>query len=456
MPAQLHIKLPKGFEPERIYIVKLIFENFLGFTIQLTTHVENHYAILLPNQNKLLIYDQFINTFNDVLPGYEEKFLPKPPRGATSFPEDEKGCLVLYGEPVIQRLSKENATEIHWRNDIFAASFLMLTRWEEIVFSGDKDEYSRFPEEKHLSVQYSFSHRPIVNEFLEATGSFLQELGLELPETNRNYTVYPEHDVDYFERYPDFPSWIQTLSADLIRRKSFSLALESLKGGYAKLFAKGADPFDTFDFLMNESEKIGVKSTFYFMPGKGIKGDEYELFSAKIRSRMTQILENGHQIAMHPGFNTAFDADLMEIEYSRIKRIHPEINTSRQHYLQLNLPYHYRQLNQLGVKVDTSLGFKDRNGFRNSCCFAYPYFDPIDRKELKLTISSFALMDTVFLRRKWNVEEISKEFSRYATIISKYKGDFRFIWHNSNFNLPEWRIMSAKYSDYLYETCKDQ
>lgn len=449
MAEALHITLPDGFEPERNYIFKLIFEKFLGLSIRIDIGKSNSYTIQLPNQNKLVLYDHFFTKFDDSVPDYHSRFLPKPPLGASSFEEDENGCLALFGESTIQRISGESGNEIHWQNDVIAASFLMLTRWEEIVYDGEMDRFNRFPEEKQLSVKYKFSHRPIVNEYADAIGRLLNELGFEWPQNEYQYSICPEHDVDFYERFPDTPAWFRSISGDLLKRKSFRLGMQTVREGFRKLFRQGADPFDTFDFLMTESEKIGAKSCFYFMPGKGIKGDEYELFSSKVRSKITQIIERGHEIAMHPGFKTSHDSELMNIEYARMHRIYPDIQKSRQHFLQLRMPFTFRHLDQLGIKMDTSMGFKDRNGFRNGCCYDYPYFDPILREELPLRISSFVIMDSVFLRNSAKNEEVANEFAHYSALIYKYKGSFRFIWHNNNFSLPEWQTLGSHYSEYL-------
>lgn len=449
MSAFLHIILPEGFIPEKTYLVRTLFEHFLGISVHIETKSSDFYTFVLPNQNKLRIRDAFFAKFEEGMEIYREENLPLPNNQTESFSQDEKGCIVLYGKPNLQRNNMGNQMEITWESDILAASFFMLTRWEEFAYTGEKDDFQRFPEDRQLSVRYGFFDRPIVNEYLETIRDLFMELGFEIPLNSREYSVFPEHDVDFFERYPDVPAWIRTISGDLLKRNNPALALESFREGFRKLFRKGPDPFDTFDFLMDESEKINSRSCFYFMPGKGIKGDEYELFSNPLRTKIMHIIERGHEIAIHPGFNTAFDSDLMDIEFSRMQRVFPEVSKSRQHFLQLSLPYTFRSLNRLGIKIETSLGFKDRNGFRNGCCYSYQYFDPIDRKELSLSVSSFTIMDSVFLRNNSNSEAALSEFKHFSNLIRRYQGDFRFIWHTSNFHLPEWKALASHYADYL-------
>jgi hypothetical protein len=445
----LHIILPQDFEPERTYLIRLILSDFLGIHCEIERNNIPDWKLILPNGNQLIIQDHFFSRFPNDSDIYLDKNIPIPPQSKINFPQDETGSIVLFGTTDLIRTSNSSHKSIQWGNDIFAASFFMLTRWEEIAYQGEKDTFRRFPEEKNIAVRYDFYKRAIVNEYVNALQSLLKELGFNLPDSNREFSVFVEHDVDYFERYPDFPTYLKTSFGDLLKRRDLGLSINSFRQGYQKLFANAPDPFDTFDYLMDESEVIGAKSQFYFLPGRGIKGDEYELFSRKVRSKIDHILERGHFVAMHPGFNTAFDSSLLEIEFQRMKRVHPELQTSRQHFLQLNLPYIYRNLDQNGIRLDTSLGFKDRNGFRNGCCYNYPYFDIIQRKQLDLNVSSFALMDTVFLKNQYTVEQVKNEFKSLALQVRHFNGDFRFLWHNSNLKLKEWADLAKYYHEYL-------
>ena len=53
---------------------------------------------------------------------------------------------------------------------------------------------------------------------------------------------------------------------DILRRKSFRLFNKTVQSFLGYKFLGWNDPYNTFDFLMDSSEKVGVKSEFYFIP----------------------------------------------------------------------------------------------------------------------------------------------------------------------------------------------
>ena len=61
---------------------------------------------------------------------------------------------------------------------------------------------------------------------------------------------------------------IRELAGDILKQKSIVSALKSLNRQIKVFLGIQKDPFDTFDYLMDISEKVGVKSYFFFM-GKG-------------------------------------------------------------------------------------------------------------------------------------------------------------------------------------------
>lgn len=445
----LIISYHPSFSEEKKYILDLLFRHFLGFDCRLQEHQDKRYEVLLPNQNKLIINDAFFSAITS------ESYLdianlPCPVNSDSVFPEDRFSCLCMFGSPSYSVDNENDVLTGHWNNDVIAASYFMLTRWEESIPGSKRDELGRFPESEHLSVRFNFAQRPIVNEYLVGIKAALQDLDCRIPDLVRSYSVFPEHDIDTAERFPDGFKWMKSLLGDLFQGRGPQAVQNTWNSGISRFLKKGLDPFEKYDFLMDVSESAGLKSCFYFIGGQGIDSDLYPLQSKRLYGSMQRIRERGHSFAFHPGLETYKNPELYEIELKRIHQLLPEATTVRQHYLQFKLPYTLRLAADKALKLDTSLGFKDRIGFRNGICYSYPFFDILLRKPMNIEVSSFCLMDMALWRMGLNGDEALKVFKDLADTIHSYQGDFRFIWHNSSFEVAEWVDLSASYRDYVH------
>ena len=124
--------------------------------------------------------------------------------------------------------------------DLFGTAFFLLTRYEELALR-DRDEHNRFP----AGATLADPGRPQADDCAEALLSALRTIAPRLEPRARTFRVVPSHDVDY-------PSITPRLRLSALRRGELRAALP-------------ADPFDTFDLLMNASERRGLRAAFYFL-----------------------------------------------------------------------------------------------------------------------------------------------------------------------------------------------
>lgn len=110
----------------------------------------------------------------------------------------------------------------------------------------------------------------------------------------------------------NFGLFIRNIASDIIKRKNASLALENIR----QYFGNNPNPYDMFDFLMDLSEKKGMKSHFFFMSGGTSKFDNNfsinQPFVKKIREK---IRSRGHLIGFHPSYNSYNNQKQWEEEY---------------------------------------------------------------------------------------------------------------------------------------------
>ncbi len=227
----LKLKIPNNNLNERKYILDIIFNEFLG--LDYTLHLgSKDYEIELKNKKLLIIEDKFFNKYS-------------------------KDLEYLHIDNVPSKIEEL---------DIFSASFFMLTRWEEYV-NKNRDSHDRFPAYESLAFKQGFLDRPVVNEYVEELKSMLFEVDDSLAFKEREFKMLLTHDIDHLYQWKNWKQVLRISLGDIVKRRSLFLAMERVAEYFLIKRNKIKDPFDTFDWLMDKSESIGLKSRFYFMSG---------------------------------------------------------------------------------------------------------------------------------------------------------------------------------------------
>ncbi|MFR7823096.1 MAG: hypothetical protein ACLU30_07745 [Odoribacter splanchnicus] len=74
------------------------------------------------------------------------------------------------------------------------------------------------------------------------------------------------------------------MAGDILHRKSLKIFFQTCKNYLRYRLGIIGDPFDTFDELMDLSEKFGFKDAFYFKPTvKGEYDSTYDIRDKKVK-----------------------------------------------------------------------------------------------------------------------------------------------------------------------------
>lgn len=396
------IKTENKFVPEKEYIFKIIFEEFLGLEYEISWCIEATNYELCFDGKSLIVEDHFFTRFEDGIGYISKENIPETVEFIKTSFAPEGDVPILFGG---KNLELQNS-KIICGIDIFASCFLMLTCWEEIA---DRviDKHERFPATASLAYRYDFLHRPIVNEYVEMLWSMMKHLGFRAERKQRYFTPILTHDID--DPFKDFE-----------------------KNGFD-------DPFNTFDYLMDKSEELGVKSHFYLMD-RGVTDIDkrYFLSDKGIVWLIDHIKRRGHALGIHPSYATYRDSKLLKLEINNVSDvIGGKIDLSRQHYLRFEIPTTWRLLDEVGIKLDSTLGYADMDGFRCGCCYEYSVFDALERKHLRLKESPLIAMDSTYFGylKDQTYETILKRLIYYIETIAGYNGQFVLLVHNSSFEV---------------------
>jgi hypothetical protein len=372
----------------------------------------------------------------------------------TSWDAEAEGWVSVLGGPIpapgavelpsllIEQCGAEHV--IHY--DIIGLTYWMLARVEEIGRT-DLDNHERFPAVSSHAYKHSYLDRPVVDEWLHLLGQVIQRQWPALALKRHEFSIKVSHDVDQPSLYA-FKPWhtiARMMAGHIIKRRDLKAFLTA---PYVKLATRNklisADPFNTFEWIMDVSEANNLQSAFYFICGRTNQtyDAEYEPEHEAIRKLMRRIFERGHEIGLHPSYNTFQSPKLIKNEAERLKiictaqGIHQTKWGGRMHYLRWEQPTTLRAWAEAGMDYDSTLGYADRAGFRCGTCHEYPAFDPVMQQQLSLRIRPLVVMECSVIDQAYAglgaTDVAARLMCSLKVRCAAVDGVFSLLWHNSS------------------------
>lgn len=360
------------------------------------------------------------------------------------FPLTARQLPVIYGKRLSSGLFfEQEPLQITLGIDIFGSAFFMLTRYEELIKT-ERDRRGRFPATASLAGQEGFLSRPIVNEYVELLWACIRLFWPGLPRKRREFRIVPSHDVDspLGIALSSPVQVLRNLAGDVVKRKSVGLAVRRLHSlVQVKRGKVDADLHNTFRWIMSQSEELGLRSSFYFIADHpaGLIDGVYELDSPWIKKLLCEIHQRGHEIGLHPSYNTYRDPVQLQRELAKLQMtlaqsgIDQPVRGGRQHYLRWEAPTTWQMWEDAGLTYDSTLTFADRAGFRCGTCYEYSVFNLQTRQPLRLRERPLIVMEGSMLDNQYmslTRDEARREMELLKDRCRLFHGEFALLWHN--------------------------
>jgi hypothetical protein len=236
---------------------------------------------------------------------------------------------------------------------------------------------------------------------------------------------------------------LRRAAGDVALRRSPELAAKRLLAWVSRGDDQAhLDPVNTFNFLMDVSEANSLQSAFYFKAGCTNRqfDEDYDLTAAPLRRILRRISERGHEIGLHPSYESFANPAQIRHEFSHLRRIAEEEGVvqetwgGRQHYLRWIAPTTWQHWEDVGLDYDSSVGFAGHVGFRCGTCRSFSVFNVVDRRPLRLTERPLLVMDnSLFGPEYMNLSE-ERAHSMVTALARQcriFGGDLVLLWHNS-------------------------
>jgi len=313
----------------------------------------------------------------------------------------------------------------HFPFDIFAASFYLLSRYEEYL-PCEKDSYGRYSHKNSLAFKEAFLQKPLVNKWIiqlaEALDQHLPGLKVTLPK----FHFQPTYDIDMAYAYKH-KGFVRN-AGGFFKKPS----LQRIK----VLLGEEKDPFEVYDWLDDLHAAYQMQPLYFFLLAeKNGLYDKNVLISVPAMQQLIVHHAKKYTIGIHPSWQSGDDKNLLVAEKNKLEEITNRVITySRQHYLRFNLPEGYRRLTNAGITDDYSMGYGTINGFRASVANSFFWYDLEKETTTALRIHPFCFMDSnSFYKQQVSPLKVYEEISKLSDECKSANGTFISIWHNQFF-----------------------
>ncbi|QNH60822.1 DUF7033 domain-containing protein [Hymenobacter sediminicola] len=314
--------------------------------------------------------------------------------------------------------------------DLISAAFYLLSGWQEF-FSDERDRHDRFPYVASVQHRYGFVTVPVVNYYFDilktavehATG---QSLMPRRWAAGAPFATFVTHDIDELRS-----AWKVPAKAALQRRDWLGFGQQIWR------HLTQPDAWDNLEIVHKTVTGYGAKSTFFMLPehkkaSNGTPNADYAM--PMVRKRVTELARNGSELAVHGSIGTATNPQQLQQQRAQLPGT---VAGVRFHYLGWEPRITPTMLDSQLFKYDTTLGFAEHFGFRNSYCRPFHPFDFTRRLactflEIPLNVMDATLHHPNYLQLA--PDEILPALMPMFQEIERFGGVCTLLWHNDHFD----------------------
>jgi len=330
--------------------------------------------------------------------------------------------------------------------DVFAASFYLLSRYEEYLPTAP-DKHGRYSPFESCAYKNNFLHLPLVDIWALQIKWHLEEKFGPLPLTLPSFEFLSTIDIDFAYRYRGIGFrryWLKLANA-LVHLRLRGVAEQIQVGINYK-----NDPYDTYAWISKVCSENQIELRYFVLLCSGTLYDKNIPPYNEVMRNLILKLFRKYPVGLHPSYHTSENIDLLLHEKAILESYtHQTITHTRQHYLRYMLPDTFMELLEGEITDDYSVGYSAISGFRASTAHPFNFFNLLKNKTCTLLLHPVAIMDVNFKNNPETTPTMaSAEIEKLMNQVKKVNGTFISIWHNSNLSHHEgwyeWREVFRK------------
>ncbi len=313
--------------------------------------------------------------------------------------------------------------------DIFAASFYLLSRYEEYL-PHVKDEQGRFQASESLAFQEGFLELPVIDIWAQ---KFKKILRAKFPDYDfPEKTFLSENVVAVTEvfRYKEkgIIRVLLGLLMDVVQLKP-----KYVLHRFQVMLKFKRDPYDVYTKLLRFSKKHKLSMKFMFQVSDFSSHDRNINYNRLQLQSLIKSVADYSEVGLQPGYYANEKFPILKEEKKRLENIlkRPVLSALNSKY-NLLLPDAYNHMVELDLKNDYSMGYPEALGFRAGTCSPFLFYDINFEVTTPLLIHPYALNVGAFYKMKeTEIEFKVREIRRQVKMV---EGKLIAIFTNKDFS----------------------
>ncbi|HSB93836.1 MAG TPA: hypothetical protein VLC28_11980 [Flavitalea sp.] len=302
--------------------------------------------------------------------------------------------------------------------DIFAASFFLMSRYEEWHFKKSNPN-AHFSAEMSLAFREQFLREPLINIWINEFKTALGQTFPDLTFHRKSFRQILTYDIRsaYKVRYSTTNVKYRRLLNHLLKGN-----LHELGRDWNIMKGKVDDPYDFFERLDALHLYCRVKPYFFFNVSQQYI-NENKILQQEI-ARLVEYYASNYRIGLLWNNKSSDDKDWVEVvtEQELTSSRHPGYEKSSMNY--------YQKLVRANVHDDFSMGYSTTNGFRASVCSTFYWYDFENEIETDLKVFPVCFRDLSAINSGLDAAHSYQELMGYYNLVKKLNGILVTSWSN--------------------------
>ena len=312
--------------------------------------------------------------------------------------------------------------------DIFAATFYLLTRYEEYM-PHVKDQMGRFPATESIAFQNDFLKDPVIDIWAHRFKKILLEKYPDLDFKEKTFSVMPIVAVSQTFAYKN-KGVLRSIGGGI--RDLWRLKLDEFSDRIRVLLGFRKDPYDIFDFIIHLQKSKLRKAKVLFGIGDFSNYEKNIGYNKPKHRTVIKHIADYVEVGLKASYEAIENLQTLKKEKIRIEGIlNRRLKYTICSFFKLKLPEAYRNFIELEVKEDFSMGYAKYSGFRAGTCTPFMFYDLDYEVQTPLVIHSFCFTNIGIHEDLSNEDEIRREMMDLIGRVKEVKGVFITVLSNT-------------------------
>lgn len=313
--------------------------------------------------------------------------------------------------------------------DIFAASFYLLSRYEEYL-PHVKDNFGRFPALESLAYKEEFLNSPVIDIWIQKFKNLLVSRFTEIYFKKQKYKSTSVISVSHVFNFQN-KGFLRSLTGTLL--DLFQLKFSRVSDRIKVQLRLKKDPYNVFDDLILLVKKYKINLNFMFQLSNFNAYDRNINYNRLNYREIIKYVADYSLVGLRLGYFAISDIETLKVEKKRFENIiHGPLQNVINTKYNLLLPEHYGFLNELEIPNDYSMGYPETIGFRAGTSLPFLFYDINLEITTPLRVHPYVFHSQA--AHSYEDEDLQLHISEIMKGLKNVKGNMLSIFKNRDFS----------------------